>query len=91
MLNLSDVGIGRLQRLIAHYKSLQDNTFWSFFFDNLESERKEILESLGNGLKEGEYMLRYWQGINEAYKKIKTLPDILFKRVEEELNKRDDR
>jgi len=68
-------------RLFEDYQKIQRNTFWVYFWDEIEKIRRDNLESLGGGEKLSNDKLRILQGINIGLKRAQSKPSQLEERI----------
>ena len=77
----------RVDSLLADHSKLDRNSFWHFYLGAIEARRKNVLELMGKVTATNEEF-RQWQGMNNAFKEIKTLSDRLVKELRGGENKK---
>ena len=74
-----------LQKLLADYGKLHNNTFWLHFLEQVDANRLDYLGQLGRATNEKEADLRVRQGYIRAFDAVLTLPETLVQMAQNKL------
>jgi len=78
-------------KLYADYQKLERNSFWAYFFEELEERKKMVLDCLGKGETLSEAQLRVYQGRYRELCDIADFPVTLTEKIGNQIQRESDK